>query len=355
MDGRLLALFDQWLASFDPSRPIAAPLECFPDHAQNMLVIDTEGTRNRYTHYGSAFTQAFGADLTGQIIDLLPADILPADRRGILDFEYAFARRAERPLWRSHTATFENGQTQTWQRLVLPAGGERLLVGAYAAALPGADQRDDERLLRLIIETAPVVLDAQRRVESLALSLAAYCDTRQHAAEMEILATSDPLTGVGNQRHFLHLAGLELEHAKRMERSFALLALDIDHFKRINDSWGHAAGDAALKAFVGACKLALREYDILGRIGGEEFAVALPSTGMDGARVIAERLRHQVEAISLAYGNDATIAFTVSIGVAIFDPFGKPGFPDIAAMLETADKALYRSKSEGRNRVTFAS
>jgi diguanylate cyclase (GGDEF)-like protein len=355
MDGRLLALFDAWRAAFDPTRPIDAPLERFAAHADHLLIIDAEGSRNRYTHYGKAFAKAFGADLTGQVIDLLPTDILPADRRGILDFEYAFARRAERPLWRSHTAIFANGQIQTWQRLVLPAGGERLLVGAYEAPAPSPDPGDEERLLRLVIETAPVVLDDERRVESLALSLAAYCDTRQHAAEMEILATSDSLTGVANQRHFHHLAGLELEHARRMERSFSLMALDIDHFKRINDSWGHAAGDAALKSFVGACRLALREYDILGRCGGEEFAVALPNTGSDGARIIAERLRHQVEAISLVYGEGATIAFTVSIGVVCLPPSGKPGFADIADMMETADRALYRSKAEGRNRVTFAS
>ncbi|MDK9720731.1 MAG: GGDEF domain-containing protein [Rhodospirillales bacterium] len=352
MDSRLAALFAIWRKAFLPLGRIDDPLSVFADHAGHLLVIDPEGERHRYSHYGQAFARAFGTDLTGQIIDLVPTEILPVDRRGILDFEYTFARSAKRPLWRAHTGQFADDKTQTWQRLVLPLGQDRLAVGAYPAQL--VPERQEEKLLRLVIERMPVVLDDDLRIQDLALSLAAFCDTQQQMAELEVLASSDSLTGVANQRHFLHLAGLELDHALRMERAFSMLALDIDHFKRINDGHGHATGDAALKAFVSACKTALREYDILGRLGGEEFGVALPNTGVEGAMVIAERLRQHVQDIRLPLPKGEALAFTVSVGVCAFQLGGGQKDVDIPSMMEKADAALYRSKSQGRNRVTLA-
>jgi diguanylate cyclase (GGDEF)-like protein len=147
----------------------------------------------------------------------------------------------------------------------------------------------------------------------------------------------------------MHLATLELDHARRMGRSFALLALDIDHFKRINDTWGHAAGDEALKSFANACRLALREYDILGRVGGEEFAVALPNTGPDGARVIAERLRAAVAELVIHPAKGQFFDLTVSVGVAQL----RDTDTGIASLLGRADQALYRAKNGGRNRVVM--
>jgi diguanylate cyclase (GGDEF)-like protein len=352
MDERLGGLFKAWREAFWPSEQIVDPLNAFAPHRDNLLIIDPEGERHRYSHYGHAFATAFGADLSGQFIDLVPTEILPVDRRGILDFEYTFARKAKRPLWRSHTGVFADSLTQTWQRLVLPLGGDRLAVGAYPQG--AFMDKPEDRLLRLVISRMPVVLDGDGHIQDLALSLSAFCDTQQHMAELEVLASSDSLTGSANQRHFMQLAGLELGHAQRMERSFSLLALDIDHFKRINDTHGHAMGDAALKAFVAACRLALREYDILGRLGGEEFGVALPNTGADGAIVIAERLRAQVADIRLPLPKGGDLSFTVSVGVASLAPGQDPDETTVAHLLEKADAALYRSKSEGRNRVTLA-
>ena len=348
MDARLIDLLARWRTA-GSGAAIADPAAAFAAHGDHQLVIETvAGTHSRYTHYGAAFVQGFGADLTGCVIDVLPADILPADRRGMLEFEYTFARRANRPLWRSYTALFDGG-LQTWQRLVLPLGGGRLAVGAYPVAA-GLAGDDEAALLRLMIERVPVVLDPDGGIDDLALSLAAYCDSRQQVAELEALATRDSLTGIANRRHFEHLAGLELDHARRMGRSFALLALDIDHFKRINDTWGHAAGDEALKGFVAACKTALREYDILGRVGGEEFAVALPHTGVDGARVIAERLRRHVEDLVVRPARGEIFKMTVSVGVAQLT--GGDGQPtDVSQLLARADAALYRAKDRGRNQV----
>jgi diguanylate cyclase (GGDEF)-like protein len=351
MDARLLDLLTRWRAA-GPAPVIAEPARTFSGHAEHLLVIDAEGGSNRYSHYGAAFTRHFGSDLTGCVIDVLPAHILPAERRGMLEFEYTFARQVSLPLWRSYTAQFGD-RTETWQRLVLPVGEGRLAVGAYPVELPEtADSAS--ALLRLMIDRVPVVLDGDGGIRDLALSLKSFCDTQQHVAELEVLATRDPLTGVANLRHFHHLASLELDHARRMGRSFSLLALDIDHFKAINDRWGHAAGDEALKAFVAACRVALREYDILGRVGGEEFAVALPNTGLDGARVIGERLRRQVEEMVVRPAKGEMFDLTVSVGITAEPTLPSGALLDIPGLLAQADAALYRAKAMGRNRVVVA-
>lgn len=357
MDARLLDVLACWREA-RAAGAITDPVRVFAAHARNLLVIEATGEGNRYTHYGSAFSHHFGQDLTGCVIDVLPAEILPADRRGMLEFEYTFARRSNRPLWRSYTAQFDEGRTETWQRLVLPLGEGRLAVGAYPIAAPGRDEESAIALLRLVIDRVPMVLDDSGRIHDLALSLRSYCDTQAQVAELEVLATRDALTGVANLRQFHHLAGLELEHARRMGRSFSLLALDIDHFKSVNDSWGHAAGDEALKSFVSACRLALREYDILGRVGGEEFAVALPNTGLDGARVIGERLRQQVQELVVRPAKGQVFGLTVSVGVTAWDgserELAASPAQDVAGLLDRADTALYRAKAQGRNRVVVA-
>ncbi|RAU22805.1 GGDEF domain-containing protein [Paramagnetospirillum kuznetsovii] len=356
MDARLLALLARWRGAAK-GQAIADPVAEFSDHAPHLLVIEPEGSGNRYAHYGAAFARHFGADLTGRVIDVLPAEILPPDRRGMLEFEYTYARRLNLPLWRSYTAQFQGGSTETWQRLVLPVGNGTLVVGAYPVTDVGCDG-SGAALLRLVINRVPVVLEDDGGISDLALSLRDFCDTQMHVAELEVLATRDSLTGVANLRHFHHLAGLELDHARRMGRSFSLLALDIDHFKSINDTWGHAAGDDALKAFVAACRVAIREYDILGRIGGEEFAVALPNTGIDGAKVIGERLRRQVEEMVVRPAKGDVFDLTVSVGVAYWGPSDQATpeavAPDVAELLKQADAALYRAKAAGRNRVMIA-
>jgi diguanylate cyclase (GGDEF)-like protein len=361
MDRRLLELLDVWRDAFYPAEAIDDPQKRFSSHADYLLIVEINDDKSRYVHYGRAFTERFGRDLTGMILDSLPAEILPAGRRSMLAFEYAYAHRLRCPLWRSYTARFADGKTETWQRLVLPAGKDRLIVGAYAVDLLGAAHAGEAAasgvsLLRLLIEHVPVVLDGQGGIRELALSLEVFSDTQQQMAELEEWATLDALTGVANRRHFYNLAGLELDHAYRMGRSISVLVLDIDHFKKINDAWGHAVGDEALKAFASACRDALREPDILGRIGGEEFAVALPNTRAEEALMIAERLRRQVEAASVPLEEGGAVSFTVSIGVMTSPPRTKTAGQrcDIEALLTSADVALYRSKAEGRNRTTVA-
>lgn len=174
--------------------------------------------------------------------------------------------------------------------------------------------------------------------------------TQQKEMEEELrqLATIDPLTGAFNRRHFTALADEEVARSRRHERSVSVLMLDIDHFKRINDTHGHAGGDEALRQTVAAIRSQLRVNDVLGRFGGEEFAVLLPETEADGAMVLAERIRAAIEHLRVKF-EDTSIQFTMSVGVATLH-----GDYDIEAALNSADQALYQAKTGGRNRVVSA-
>ena len=169
---------------------------------------------------------------------------------------------------------------------------------------------------------------------------------KEYAAEMERLATTDSLTGILNRRRFLSLGEQERERARRYGRPTSLLLLDIDHFKVVNDTHGHAAGDAALRALAEACVAVLRTSDIFGRLGGEEFVAVLPETPPPTAAEAAERLRQTIEDLVVrSEGN--TIRLTVSIGVASV----RPEDESIEQALRRADTALYEAKDLGRNRV----
>ena len=170
---------------------------------------------------------------------------------------------------------------------------------------------------------------------------------REH--ELVRLALVDPLTGVFNRRSFIEFASKEEARTRRGGHQFAVLMLDIDHFKRINDRFGHPAGDAVIKALADVCARTLRPSDIIARYGGEEFVINLPATDHRQARLVAERLRQAVAAARVPSEHGA-IDFTVSIGLATCSeemPLGEA--------IGRADKALYRAKRDGRNRVEATS
>ena len=164
------------------------------------------------------------------------------------------------------------------------------------------------------------------------------------------LALTDGLTGIFNRRAFLERAEGELARARRTGHPMTVLQCDIDHFKRINDTYGHAAGDEALRRFVGCCRSHLRVSDAMGRLGGEEFAVLLPETALSDALLVAERLREAVAELEIEH-EGARIRFTASIGAAEF----LCGGDTVARALARGDEALYRAKEGGRNRVVVAS
>ncbi|HEY0837379.1 MAG TPA: sensor domain-containing diguanylate cyclase [Azospirillum sp.] len=163
------------------------------------------------------------------------------------------------------------------------------------------------------------------------------------------LSLTDSLTGASNRRHFIEVAEREIERAQRYRRPLSMLMLDIDHFKRVNDTYGHHVGDEALRAFTAVCQRTLRRNDILGRMGGEEFAVLLPETDAPGARRLAERIRRKVMETAVPADGGA-VRFTVSIGVASC----QGGEHTVDALLSCADEALYQAKHAGRNRVVGA-
>ncbi|MFD2364951.1 GGDEF domain-containing protein [Pseudoduganella sp. GCM10020061] len=173
------------------------------------------------------------------------------------------------------------------------------------------------------------------------LLLCKYKDDRT----MEELATIDSLTGLLNRRAFFERTDAARALSLRLQKPFALMMLDIDHFKRLNDRFGHATGDEALSVFARTVRGELREHDIMGRLGGEEFALAMPGTDLAGALQAAERLRVAVsEAPVLTDGN--FYRMTVSVGVVVVDPN-----EHINSALARADHALYAAKSGGRDRV----
>ncbi len=178
-----------------------------------------------------------------------------------------------------------------------------------------------------------------------------YADALRDNLKASIeMAVVDPLTGLNNRRYLeSHLASL-LDVASRRGQAVSFMILDIDHFKSVNDTWGHAAGDEVLKGFAARCKRVVRQVDLLCRFGGEEFVVVMPDTPMATAAVIAERLRAAVQGEGFQIGDgQKAIPVTVSIGLA-----ETGGSPDPDNLFRRADRALYRSKSSGRNRVTAA-
>jgi diguanylate cyclase (GGDEF)-like protein len=164
------------------------------------------------------------------------------------------------------------------------------------------------------------------------------------------LAHTDALTGVANRRRFEELYATEFERCQRYQRPLAVLTLDIDHFKKVNDTHGHGVGDQVLKAVSSVVAKSLRQSDHMARTGGEEFVVLAPESTPSGALALGERLRRRVEALQVE--TDAgPLQATVSVGVVSWDGVGAT---DQAGLLKHSDDALYQAKEKGRNRVVLS-
>ncbi len=161
------------------------------------------------------------------------------------------------------------------------------------------------------------------------------------------LAATDALTGASNRRDFMQRIGVEWSRAQREGTPLSLLALDLDHFKRINDAHGHAAGDLVLKAFVKAARAVLRPTDVIGRTGGEEFMILLPHDDAGSALAVADRVREAVAGLRLQAADGQPLGITVSVGIASFGDDGDT--PN--AVFRAADDRLYRAKRSGRDRI----
>jgi len=168
-------------------------------------------------------------------------------------------------------------------------------------------------------------------------------------SELKALANTDPLTGTPNRRRFFELGDIELKRFKRYQRNVSILIIDLDHFKTINDSHGHDAGDAVLVEFSSAVKKCLRSADILGRIGGEEFGILLPETTLEEALVIASRVNHLIREMRVKT-NSGTVGISISVGVAQAEQRDR----DLEGLIKRADTALYQAKNMGRDQVCVA-
>jgi two-component system cell cycle response regulator len=173
-----------------------------------------------------------------------------------------------------------------------------------------------------------------------------WVEIQQEAARLYELAVTDGLTQVANHRHFQDRLREEFRRAQRYDDPLGLILVDLDHFKTLNDTFGHQMGDQVLVAVANAVKVAVRETDFVARYGGEEFAVILPNTHLAGALTVAERITDEMAKIQL------------KPGLRVTGSFGLSGFPGRSVttphqLIGTADQALYRAKREGRNRISL--
>lgn len=213
----------------------------------------------------------------------------------------------------------------------------------------GQSELDTQRVLFILISLAVLItLTMIRQIITFVSNRLLYQALRRLYAEMARNAATDPLTGLSNHRYFMGRLNREVQRAQRYQRSLALIFADLDHFKQINDTYGHNAGDQALLAVANCLRSNVRDTDLAARYGGEEFVVLLPETSLEQAEVLAERLRRAVSQIDLPQDDQRRL--TMSLGVS--------AYPDIAtsaqSLLATADQAMYRGKQRGRNQVVTA-
>jgi diguanylate cyclase (GGDEF)-like protein len=207
-------------------------------------------------------------------------------------------------------------------------------------------KRDGSRLWENSVITA--LPDETGTVRGFVVVSRDITERKQQEDEMKQLATLDPLTGAFNRRQGDVLLAVEFSRRTRYGHPFAVLYMDIDHFKAVNDQFGHQAGDAVLCAVVETCSKTLRPTDLLVRWGGEELLMILPETDANEAMVTAQRLRAAVQATETALPGGGRIHVTVSIGVAL------PSSDSSSELLNRSDVALYDAKTGGRNRVILA-
>ncbi|MDP8984197.1 MAG: diguanylate cyclase [Pseudomonadota bacterium] len=218
---------------------------------------------------------------------------------------------------------------------------------AEADILLGLDAGADDYLSKRVSDAELIArLNTATRVLSLEHSLKGALEERRR------MAMTDPLTGAHNRRYFVRYLGAELKRARRFRSDLSLLLLDVDHFKQVNDTHGHAGGDIVLQKLVKRIQTCLpRDFDWCARLGGEEFAVVLPQTDLAGAAVVAERLRKAVEELPIRLSG-AVRSVTVSVGVGGLQAMPMRDTVTVEMLLAQADQYLYKSKAAGRNNVT---
>jgi len=242
------------------------------------------------------------------------------------------------------TAADENGST-IW------VGGGNLVVRAADGREFSAVERDFVRetfeLLRLAEESDARLRSYEERVGGLERE---NLDLMMQKRMLEEISARDSLTGLYNRWYVMEKIESEMNRSLRHGAPMSLLMLDLDHFKHVNDSFGHSVGDEVLKSVGQVLRDSCRVYDVPGRYGGEEFCIVLPETRISSTTSVAERIRIRLAQTQLAIGGQS-INVTASIGVAGLESSHEEGLVSAAALIERADRALYAAKHHGRNRV----
>ena len=351
--------------SFTPALFFSAPVFAGGEFAGAVVVkIDiprlsewVRGTDSFVTDENGVIILASDSRLENRILPGSLARGMPAEARNALYHrtEFAELRLSAAGDQRHPRLIHFNNEPLPYVVAHVPVSGAKLT----AHTLSRVDQIDRMRTDRM----TAFYLIAFGGIASAALVLVAILQVRRsntHRAELsaanatlsdlnerlEHEASTDTLTLCANRRRFIEVLEVELARAKRHGNALSLLVADIDHFKRVNDVYGHAAGDLALRHFAAIAARSIRSEDLLARLGGEECVVLLPETDQASALVLADRIRAAIEATPLALPA-GRIAMTVSIGVGTLNV--NEGTPE--SLLQCADKALYMAKEDGRNRV----
>lgn len=232
-------------------------------------------------------------------------------------------------------------------RLAMP----RIAVVAADGTPFSEEQR---RLVREIFDVIRIAAESDARYQELEQRMFSIqrenLDLVVKNRALSEVTSRDSLTGLYNRWYVIETIDSEINRALRHGSPMSLLMLDIDHFKQVNDTWGHPAGDQVLQAVGKLLRESCRVYDVPGRFGGEEFCIVLPETRMGNTTVVAERIRQRLESTVVQCG-ESLIAVTASIGIAGMDASGTDDVLSPAALIDRADRALYSAKSRGRNRI----
>lgn len=203
--------------------------------------------------------------------------------------------------------------------------------------------------LRRALEHYDTVQELKRKNRELAQAYSNLEHSHREQVRLYEMVITDEKTGVRNYHYFRIRLGEEFDRARRYGKDLALLMIDLDNFKSVNDEHGHLVGDAALKEVAQLLVEGQRSVDVVARYGGEEFAVVLPETGLEGAQVIAERLRQRIAGHRFLGATGRALSLTISCGVAAYP---RPDLTTKEELIQRADRALYRAKAAGKNRIS---
>jgi len=245
----------------------------------------------------------------------------------------------------------ENGTAAEENHSTVCVSGSNLVVrAADARAFTDAEReflREMFDLIRLTEQTDARLRTFEDRIGKLESE---NLDLLMQNRTLSEISARDALTGLYNRWYVMEKIDSEMNRALRHGSPMSVLMLDLDHFKRVNDSFGHSVGDEVLKVVGQVLRDSCRVYDVPGRYGGEEFCIVLPETRVGNTKVVAERIRSRLASTELPVGS-TSITVTASIGVAGMDSVPEEGVVSAAALLDRADRALYSAKHHGRNRV----